>query len=159
MMKNIFIAVLLLNCLYSHGACKNNKKKRQQVSATAASSTAQTQKEKATAPQKIVVLNSNQVWMRYDETKCSNPWQLNWLVKPTPEQLASAVKSDIEGRSIRVLEIRMDSDKNSVTCDACTCPNGNHYYILVNKSVMPKLRELKFYEVKQVPEANPDNTK
>jgi hypothetical protein len=133
-MKKILVSILVLLCMVSFGKCGKKKK------------------PKSTIPsQKIVVLNSNQVWMRYDETICANPWQFNWLVAPTDEQLAGAVKSELEGKSIRILEIRTQRD-NIVSCQACTCPSGFHYFVLVNKSVTYKLKELKFYEVKEVPE-------
>lgn len=143
-MRTTFFVLLLFTLVSSFGHC--GKKKKQAAS-------------KAISTQKIVVLNNNQVWMRYDETKCSNPWQFNWLVKPTDEQLAGAVKGELEGRSVHVLEIRTERDNNVVNCEACTCQNGFHYFVLVNKSSMTALKALKFYEVKEVPERSEINTR
>lgn len=86
------------------------------------------------------------VWMQYDETKCANPWQLNWLVPPTDEQLAGAVKSHLLGGGVTVLEIRTSREADFVSCEACDCPNGFHYFVKVNKVDAPKLKQLKFTE-------------
>ena len=85
--------------------------------------------------------------MRYDETKCANPWNFNWFAAPTDEQLAGAVKGNLEGKSIHILEIKTTRDKDVVSCDACTCPNGFHYFVRVNKTDAAKLKEMKFVEV------------
>ena len=90
--------------------------------------------------------------MKYDETRCSNPWQFNWLVKPTDEQLAGAVKSELVGKQIFVQEIRT-SREDVVSCEACTCPTGLHYYVLISKGNATRLKGMKFYEVEDVPDA------
>ena len=86
------------------------------------------------------------VWMQYDETKCNNPWQFNWLVAPTDEQLAGAVKGNLEGRGITILEMKTSRQEDFVSCEECSCPNGFHYYVRVNQSETPKLKDLKFFE-------------
>ncbi|MDB5228304.1 MAG: hypothetical protein JWN78_2497 [Bacteroidota bacterium] len=86
--------------------------------------------------------------MRYDDTRCANPWSFNWLVAPTPDQVVSAVRSNLEGRTIHIIDMKTKADKDAVTCEACTCPSGFHYFVLVNKEDAAKLKELKFAEVK-----------
>ena len=85
-------------------------------------------------------------WMQYDETKCDNPWQFNWLVAPTDEQLAAAVKSHLEGGGVTVLDIKTSREADFVSCEACNCPNGFHYFVKVNTADKAKLKELKFTE-------------
>lgn len=100
------------------------------------------------------------VWMQYEETKCQNPWQLNWFTKPTEEQLRGAVKSQIEKQDIKILEIRSTYDDGMISCDACTCPNGRTYYVLVHSDAVATLEALHFYKTTNVPEANnPDKTR
>jgi hypothetical protein len=89
--------------------------------------------------------------MRYDETKCENPWQFSWFAPPTDEQLAGAVTGELKGRQIEVLEMRTKRDKDVISCEACTCPNGFHYFVRIHKSEMAKLKELKFVETADVP--------
>ncbi len=90
--------------------------------------------------------------MRYDETKCDNPWHFNWFAKPTKAQVLAAVKSDLLGKEINVLEIRADAEEDLISCEACNCPNGTHFYVRVSKSEIDKLKALKFYEIKDVPD-------
>lgn len=137
-MRKILFFSLMIACLFSFGKC-NKKKKCCKKNA---------KKEVVSAGEK---LNNNEVWMQYDETKCANPWQFNWFQKPTQEQITSAVKSELLGREIAVLEIRSSSEKYFISCEACTCPNGTHYYVRVNKTEIEKLKALKFFEVKDVP--------
>ena len=135
-MKKILFFSLMIACLFSSGKC--NKKKK-------------CSKKKATTETSSAKLNANEVWMQYDETKCENPWQFNWFVKPTEEQILGAVKSDLLGKEIAVLEIKSSTEKDFMSCDACTCPNGTHFYVRANKSEIEKLKALKFYEIKDVP--------
>jgi len=138
-MKNIFLFSLMIACLVSFGKC--NKKKR-------------CSKKKATT-ETAAKLNSNEVWMQYDETKCANPWQFNWFQKPTDAQVLGAIQSDLIGKEIAVLEIRSSTEKDFMSCDACDCPTGTHYFVRVNKSEMEELRALKFFETKDVPNSTP----
>ena len=48
------------------------------------------------------VADAGYVWMQYDETKCENPWQFNWLMAPTEEQVSAAVRSHLEARCVNV---------------------------------------------------------
>jgi hypothetical protein len=144
-MKNIFFIILVLSCLFSFGKC--NKKKK-------------CSKKKATTETSSAKLNANEVWMQYDEKKCENPWHFNWFAKPTEAQISGAVKGDLQGREIAVLEIRSSTEKDLISCESCNCPNGTHFYVRVNKSEIEKLKALKFYEIKNVPKAeNVDTTK
>lgn len=144
-MRKILFFSLMVACLFSFG--KSCKKK-------------QCCKKKATSTTSAAKLNANEVWMRYDETKCENPWHFNWFVAPTADQILSAVKSELLGREINILEMYASYDKNAITCDACTCPNGTHYFVRINKSEIEKLKELKFYEVKNITKIEKtDNTK
>jgi hypothetical protein len=132
-MKKILFFSLMMVCLFSFGKCNKKKKccNKDTVAATR--------------------ISAGEVWMRFDETKCENPWNFNWFAKPTAEQLLSAVKSDLLGKGIQILEIRSSTDKGLISCEACTCPNGTHYFVRVNKSESEKLKALKFYEVKEIP--------
>lgn len=86
------------------------------------------------------------VWMQYDETKCDNPWQFNWLMTPTDEQLAAAVKSHLEGGGIAILEIRTSREADFISCEACHCPTGLHFFVKVNRPEVSRLKDLKFTE-------------
>jgi hypothetical protein len=119
-MKNILCLVLMLLTLASFSCNKKKKLKKQNV--------------------------SEFVWMQYDETKCENPWQFNWFAPPTDEQVAGAVKGNLEGRGIGILEIKTSRQADFISCEACNCPNGFHYFVKVNKTEIPKLKELKFME-------------
>ncbi|MFN8284880.1 MAG: hypothetical protein U0U67_16780 [Chitinophagales bacterium] len=142
-MKKILFFSLILMCTISF-ACHKKKKNK----------AVQTTKEVSGK------LNSDEVWMQYDETKCENPWQFNWFTKPTEEQILAAVKSDLSGKEITVLEIRSTTEKDFISCDACTCPNGTHYFVRVNKSEIEKLKALKFFEMKEIPKTeSTDKTK
>ena len=144
-MKKILLLSLLFLCLLSFGKCHKKKKCCKKKTNT------------ATAVSKI---NPQEVWMQYDETKCESPWQFNWFTKPTEEQILAAVKSDLSGKEITVLEIRSTTEKDFISCDACTCPNGTHYFVRVNKSEIEKLKALKFFEMKEIPKTeSTDKTK
>lgn len=108
-------------------------------------------KKKATTETTSAKLNANEIWMCYDETKCENPWNFNWFQKPTEEQILGAIKGDLSGREIIVLEINSFIKKDFISCEACSCSTGKKYYIRVNKSEIEKLKALKFYEVNDVP--------
>jgi hypothetical protein len=143
-MKKILFFSLMLACLFSFGKC--NKKKK--CCAKKATTTA------------VAKLSADEIWMRYDETKCENPWQFNWFQKPTEAQILGAVKSDLIDKEIDILEIQSSTKKDFISCEACTCPNGRHYFVRINKSEIEKLKALKFYEVKDVPKTeSPDTTK
>ena len=134
----------MLTCLFSFGKC--NKKKK--CCAKKATTTA------------VAKLSADEIWMRYDETKCENPWQFNWFQKPTEAQILGAVKSDLIDKEIDILEIHSSTKKDFISCEACTCPNGRHYFVRINKSEIEKLKALKFFEVKDVPKTdNIDTTK
>lgn len=142
-MKKILFFSLILACLFSFGKC-NKKKKCCAKKASTATSAAK--------------LNANEVWMRYDETKCENPWQFNWFQKPTEAQLRGAVKSQLSGQEINILEILSTYEVGFISCEACNCPNGRRYFVRVNKSEIEKLKALKFYEVKDVPKTTGEDT-
>lgn len=135
-MKKILFFSLMVTCLFSFGKCNKKKKCCKKKPTTTAATK----------------LNANEVWMRYDETKCENPWHFNWFAKPTEAQVLGAVKGDLQGREIIILEIKSVTEKDIVSCEACTCPNGTHFYVRVNKSEVEKLKALKFYEVKGAPD-------
>jgi hypothetical protein len=97
------------------------------------------------------------IWMRYDETKCANPWQFNWFAPPTDEQLAGAVRGHLQEREVKILDIRTKRDTSMLSCEACTCPNGFHYYVRIPKSDIPKLKALNFQETKEIPAAPGNN--
>ncbi len=135
----------MLACLFSFGKC--NKKKKCCV-------------KKASTEASSAKLKADEVWMRYDETKCENPWQFNWFQKPTEAQILGAVKGNLQGREINILEIKSETAKDIISCEACTCPNGRSYFVRINKSEIEKLKALKFYEVKEIPKMeSPDTTK
>ena len=135
----------MISCLFSFGKC--NKKKK-------------CCKKKTTTETSSAKLNTDEVWMRYDETKCANPWNFNWFAKPTEEQILGAVKGELLGNEINVLEIKSTNEENIVSCDACTCINGRHFFVRINKPETEKLKALKFYEVKDVPDVKiEDKTK
>lgn len=140
MKKKILLVCLILTCLLSFGKC--NKKKK-------------CCKNKTSSTTKLV---GNEIWMRYDETKCENPWNFNWFAKPTTEQILSAVKSDLLGKEINILEIRSTTEKDFISCEACNCPNGTRYFVRVIKSEIEKLKALKFYEVSEVPDKQESDT-
>jgi hypothetical protein len=143
-MKKILFFSLMLTCLFSFGKC--NKKKK--CCAKKATTTA------------VAKLSADEIWMCYDETKCENSWQFNWFQKPTEAQILGAVKSDLIDKEIDILEIHSSTKKDFISCEACTCPNGRHYFVRINKSEIEKLKALKFYEVKDVPKTdNIDTTK
>jgi hypothetical protein len=143
-MKKILFFSLTIACLFSFGKC--NKKKK--CCAKKATTTA------------VANLSTDEIWMRYDETKCENPWQFNWFQKPTEEQLLGAVKSDLIGKEIAILEIQSSAEKDFINCEACNCANGRSYFVRINKSEIEKLKTLKFYEVKDVPKTeSPDTMK
>ncbi len=130
-MRKIFLTLFVSVSLLSYGKCDKKKCCKK--------------KHFAGSP-------SGEVWLRYDETKCSNPWQFNWFAPPTDEQLAGAVKGELSGRNIQVSEMRTLRDKDMISCDACTCLNGFHYYVRVKTTEVTKLTELKFYEVTKLPD-------
>jgi hypothetical protein len=141
-MKKILFFSLMMVCLFSFGKCNKKKKccNKDSVAATR--------------------ISAGEVWMRYDETKCENPWNFNWFAKPTEEQISGAVKSDLLGKEIAILEIRSTTEKDFISCEACNCPNGRRFYVRVNKSETAKLKVMRFYEVNEVPKTeNPDTTK
>jgi hypothetical protein len=139
-MKKILFFSLMLACLFSFGKC--NKKKK--CCAKKATTTA------------VAKLSADEIWMRYDETKCENPWQFNWFQKPTEAQILGAVKSDLIDKEIDILEIHSSTKKDFISCEACNCPNGRSYFVRINKSEIEKLKALKFYEVKDVPKNGED---
>ena len=145
-MRLILIFCLILSTTTSYGKCTKKKKSCCKKTAT----TATTKK-----------VNTNEVWMQYYETKCDNPWHFNWFVKPTEEQILSAVKGDLLGREINILEMRSTADEQIISCDACTCPNGRQFYARIPKADIYKLKELKFFETQHVPaeKAVIDNSK
>lgn len=134
-MRRILFFSLMLVCIFSFGKCAKKMKCCLKKAKTETSAK----------------LNSNEIWMQYDETKCDNPWQFNWFTKPTEEQILGAVKSELLGKEINILEIKSSFEEGLISCEACTCPNGRHFYVRVNKPEITKLEELKFYEVKEVP--------
>ena len=143
-MKKILFFSLMLACIFSFGKCNKKKKCSKKKANTEASAK----------------LSSSEVWMQYDEKKCENPWQFNWFQKPTKAQILGAIKSDLLGKEITALELRSFTEKDFITCEACTCPNGTHYFVRVNKSEIEKLKALKFYEIKDIPkDVVIDNTK
>jgi hypothetical protein len=143
-MKKILFFSLILACLFSFGKCNKKKKCCAKKGTTTA----------------VAKLSADEIWMRYNETKCENPWQLNWFQKPTEAQLRGAVKSQLSGQEINILEILSTYEEGFISCEACTCPNGRHYFVRINKSEIEKLKALKFFEVKDVPKTeSPDTTK
>lgn len=140
-MKKILFFSLILISTFSF-ACNKKKKKN-----TAQKATTET----------IAKLNANEAWMQYDETKCANPWQFNWFQKPTEEQLRNAVKSQLLGQEISILEIQSTVKNDFISCEACNCLNGRQFYVRVPKSEIEKLKALKFYEVKEIPAINSSN--
>jgi len=140
-MKKILFFSLMMVCLFSFGKCKKKKKccNKDTVAATR--------------------ISADEVWMRYDETKCENPWNFNWFAKPTEEQISGAVKSDLLGKEIAVLEIRSTTEKDFISCLACNCPNGRRIYVRVNKSETDKLKVMRFYEVNEVPDTGASDIK
>ncbi len=135
-MKKILFFSLMLACVFSFGKCSKKK------------SCSKKKKAETTATQKTA---SDEVWMRYDETQCANPWQFNWFTKPTPEQVMGAIKSELLGQDVHILEMRASYEKDLVTCNACECPTGTHYFVRIPTSDTDKLKALKFYETKDVP--------
>ncbi len=134
-MKPFFLIVCLMLFTFSF-ACGKKKKKQQNLTQT------------------------DSVWMQYNETKCQNPWQLNWFTKPTEEQLRGAVKSQIEKHEVKILDIRSTYDDGMISCEACTCPNGRTYYVLVKSDAVATLEAFHFIKTTTVPEANnPDKTR
>ncbi|MCB0507987.1 MAG: hypothetical protein KDD21_06790 [Bacteroidetes bacterium] len=99
---------------------------------------------------------SQAVWMQYDETKCQNPWHFNWIQKPTEEQLRGAIQSHLNGIGIPISEIRSTYDVGLISCEACQCPNGRHYFVRVNSSEVEKLKALNFRETDKVPDVSSD---
>lgn len=87
--------------------------------------------------------------MRYDDTRCDNPWRFDWFAAPTPDQVISAVRSNIEGRNIHVIDMKTKANKDVVTCEACTCPTGFQYFVRVNIEDAAKLKVLKFVEAQE----------
>ncbi len=142
-MKKLFFITLILSCLFSFSKC--NKKTN-------------CCKKNATSEISASKLNANEVWMRFDETKCANPWNFNWFSKPTKEQILGAVKGNLLGKEINILEIKSSTENDFISCEACTCPNGIHFYVRANKSEIEKLKALKFYEVKDVPKTESIDT-
>ena len=70
------------------------------------------------------------------------------------------MKSQLSGQEINILEILSTYEEGFISCEACTCPNGRHYFVRINKSEIEKLKALKFFEVKDVPKTeSPDTTK
>jgi len=130
-MRNILFISLLLATIISSGECCHHKQSRQKktISCTA----------------------TNEVWMRYDETKCDNPWNFNWFMPPTEAQITAAIKGDLQGKSIEILQLTSYNDTGLVSCETCNCPNGRHIFVQVRKSESEKLKAMKFYEVKEVP--------
>ncbi|MCC6584723.1 MAG: hypothetical protein IT271_13550 [Chitinophagales bacterium] len=142
-MKKILFFSLMLACIFSFGKC--NKKKK--------CCTKKTSTETSSAK-----LSANEVWMQYDETKCENPWHFNWFVKPTEAQIMGAVNSQLTGQEISILEIQSTYEEGMISCDACNCRNGRHFYVRVNKSEIEKLKALKFYELKEIPKTKSIDT-
>ena len=139
----------MIACLFSFGKC-NKKKKCCKEKAGTETSASRTN------------TNTDEVWMQYDETKCDNPWQISWFIPPTEEQMLGAIKSELLGRGIKVLDIQSSLEKDLVSCEACNCPNGRHFYVLVNKTDAELLKTIKFYEVEfnKIPKTkNTDTTK
>lgn len=146
-MKKLLFFSLIIACLFSFGKCNKKKKCCKKKASTAVVDVAKK-------------TNTNEVWMQYDETKCNNPWQFNWYQKPTEEQLLGAIKSELLGREIAVLEIRSITEKDFISCESCDCPNGTHYFVRVNKTEIEKLKTLKFFETKDIPKLeNIDSSK
>ncbi len=146
-MKKILFFSLMLACIFSFGKCNKKKKCSKKKANTEVTSNS-------------AKLNADEVWMQYDEKKCENPWQFNWFQKPTQEQILGAVKGNLLGKVIAILEIKSSTEKDFISCEACTCPNGTHYFLRVNKSEIEKLKALKFYEIKDIPkDVVIDNTK
>lgn len=141
-MKKIIFLSLIFATLISFGKCCKKKKHC----------------SKKTSVETTYKLNTNEAWMQYDETKCENPWQFNWFAKPTEEQILGAVKSELLGKEINILEIKSSFEEGLISCEACNCLNGRHFYIRVNKTEIEKLKALNFYEVKGVPEIENINT-
>ena len=141
-MKKILFLSLIFVALLSFGKCWKKKKDC----------------SKKTSTETAAKLNANEVWMQYDETKCENPWNFNWFAKPTEEQILGAVKSELLGKEVNILEIKSSFEEGLISCEACNCPNGRHFYIRVNKSEIEKLNALKFYKVKGVPVIKNINT-
>jgi hypothetical protein len=131
-MRKIFLPIFIASSLVSFGKCD---------------------KKKCCRKKQPCGIQSDEVWLQYDETKCANPWQFNWFAPPTDEQLAGAVKGELTGRNIQILEMRTSRDKDMVSCDACTCPNGFHYFVRIKTAEKSKLTELNFYETTEIPGA------
>lgn len=127
----------MIACLFSFGKC--NKKKKCCI-------------KKATAETSSAKLNANEVWMQFNETNCANPWHFNWFTTPTQEQISGAVKSDLLGKGIVILEFRTYLASVVPICEGCDCTNGTTYYVRVNSSQIEKLKELKFEITSYVPE-------
>ncbi len=135
-MKKILFFSWIIACLFSFG--NTNKKKKGCKKST-------------------LKIKPAEVWMQYNETKCDNPWMFNWFQSPTEQQLIAAVKSELLGREIAVVEIKSTIENETISCEACTCLNGRHYYVRVHQSEIAKLKALKFWVVNEIPKIN-DNS-
>lgn len=147
-MRKLLLFCLIFTCLFTFGKCKNKKKCCKKKTTTTAAAA-------VTSP--INSRDPNNMWLGYDETQCANPWQFNWFVAPTDEQLAGAVRGHLQGQGFTILDMRTARDKDKVNCEGCTCLNGFHYYVYVPKAEADKLKAMKFHEVETVPAGESPN--
>lgn len=133
-MKKIFFVYLILVSIFSYGKCCKKKKALS---------------KNKTSP---MVSVQDAVWMQYDETKCNNPWNFNWLIKPTENQIVAAVNSTLIGWEIPIKKFLSSYDKNLISCESCDCPNGRHYYVFVGKAGIEQLKSMKFYTITEPPQ-------
>lgn len=85
----------------------------------------------------------NVLWVKYDETQCSD----NWTYSENNEVLKTNVESYLKGKGVKVLEMEIfvDGDPQQ-NCSACSCKTGRTIKIKIKKRELSDAKNQGFYE-------------
>ena len=85
----------------------------------------------------------NVIWVKYDETQCSDQWDYN----DNNEVLKEHVETYLKGKGVKVLEMEIfiDADPQQ-NCSACTCKTGRTIKVKIKKRDLDDAKNLGFYQ-------------
>lgn len=111
---------------------------------------------------------SDKVWVIIRPKQClGNPWEKDWLakhhnqtVKYPIRQEGSIIKSFFASKQIPIYEMReVKYIKGDPLCQACDCPRGDTFYLMIQASDAPKMVKFGYTERLPANEVPPKNDK
>jgi hypothetical protein len=92
-----------------------------------------------------IFLNScekDQVWVKYFETQCANPWPVHYTL-PDSEKV-EAIKAYFSGEGVEVFLVTMEDMYEPAACMACMCHTGKVISCRVREKDLPVMLEYGF---------------